>query len=136
MSRPLFIAAAVAAALCVPTAAAAWPFPPGYEAAYKAYLAALPPAAKQFSWLTKMDGVASEPQPLTLAGKPVIRVFACKAHDCADNRTTVFLSADHKQAPAVIKIKGVQTLIGGAGPAEAACVAKFDATGGTATSCP
>lgn len=123
-------------AAAAPAAAApASPFPPGYEAAYRAYLAALPANGRTLSWLTRLDGVAGQPQPLTIGGKPVVYLFACANHECDTNNANLFLLPDRRQVKGVVKIRGVRTMIGGAGPAELACVAKLDASGGAARAC-
>ena len=116
-------------------AAPASPFPSGYEAAYRAYLAALPASARALPWLTRLNGVASQPQPLTIGGARTVYLFACANHQCDTNNANIFLLPDRKQVRAVVRIKGVQTLIGGAGPRELACVAKLDANGGVASAC-
>jgi hypothetical protein len=123
------------AAVATVAAAQSTPFPKGYEAAYRAYVAALPPAGRKFPWLSRLEGVASLPRPFKLAGTPVVYLFSCKEHNCDTDQTNVFLLPDHKQVRAVIKINGVQTLIGGAGPREVACVKKIDASGGAAEAC-
>jgi len=127
----LGVAALGAAAMAQPAS----PFPPGYEQAYRAYIAALPPAGRSLDWLTRLKGVASQPADLTMGGLKLTYLFACKEHGCDANNVNVFLMPDRRQARAVIRINGVQTLIGGAGPAEVACVKKLDASGGTAATC-
>jgi hypothetical protein len=119
----------------VALAAPASPFPVGYGAAYKAYLAALPPKGRAMSWLAKLDGVGSAPRPLTMGGQTVVYLFGCKPHDCQSNNVNVFLLPDRKTVRAVVKIRDVQTSIGGAGPAELACVKTLDASGGVAPAC-
>ena len=116
-------------------AAPATPFPSGYEAAYRAYIAALPPSARTLPWLTRLNGVASQPQALTMGGSRIVYLFACANHQCDTNNANIFLLPDRKQVRAVVKIRGVRIPTGGAGPQELACVAKLDANGGVASAC-
>jgi hypothetical protein len=130
---------AAAAALWIGTGSAIAqsrsPFPPGYEAAYRAYLASLPPGTRQYGWLTKFDGVSSPPRPLQMKGKPVLYMFGCKNHACDTNNVNLFLFPDRKRVSAVVKLDGKQALVGTAGPQEIACVKALDASGGSATAC-
>ena len=96
---------------------------------------ALPAAAKSAAWLTKLNGVTSPPKTLTVAGKPTVYLFACKNHYCDTDNVNIFLSPDRKGFRAVLKIGGTQSLLGGAGAAELACVRKLDAAGGALDAC-
>ena len=129
----------VIAGLCVAassfSAAAASPFPPGYDAAYQAFSTALPAAGKNAAWLTKLNGVTSQPKKMTVQGKPVVHIFACKNHFCDTDNVNIFLAPDRKGFRAVLKIGGAQTLLGGAAAAEVACVRKLDAAGGVLDAC-
>ncbi|MDX3899228.1 MAG: hypothetical protein QHC40_01705 [Sphingobium sp.] len=111
------------------------PFPPAYDKAYAAYLTALPPDARKLGWLTRLDQVASPARPLKMGTITVLYLFGCKQHACDTDQANVFLLPDKTRVMAVIKLNGVQKLIGGAGPREAACVKKLDASGGVAPSC-
>jgi hypothetical protein len=121
--------------LAAPFAAEAAPFPPGYEQAYKAYLAALPPAERNTPWLAKLDGVAAQPRSLRIGVTQVTYLFACKPHECDTNQTNIFLLPDRDSVTAVVKFKGVQRLIGNAGPAHVACVKRLEANGGVGDRC-
>lgn len=138
MDRNLIRALTVLAALLACPAARAQPappaFPPGFEQAYRAYIAGLPPAGRSLSWLTRFDAVASQAAPLTMGGQTLTYLFACKAHACDTDNVNLFLLPDRKQARAVVRINGAQILTGGAGAAEVACVKKLDA-GGVASAC-
>ncbi len=111
------------------------PFPKGYEAAYAAYLAGLSPAERKMGWLTKLNEVASPARPLKMGATSVQYMFGCKGHACDTNQANIFLFPDRKKVMAVIKVNGVQKLIGGAGAKEVACVKKLDASGGAAEIC-
>ncbi|MBT2185985.1 Ivy family c-type lysozyme inhibitor [Sphingobium nicotianae] len=111
------------------------PFPKGYEAAYAAYLTALSPADRKLTWLTRLNQVASPARPLKMGATSVQYMFGCKAHACDTDQANVFLLPDRKKVMAVIKVGGVQKLIGGAGPKEVACVKTLDASGGAAPTC-
>ena len=124
-----------AAAFPLTSAAAASPFPDGHDAAYQAFVKALPAAAKGAPWLTKLNGVTAPPKALTVAGRPTIYVFACKNHFCDTDNVNIFLSPDRKSFGAVLKIGGTQSLLGGAGAAELARVRKLDAAGGALDAC-
>lgn len=65
----------------------------------------------------------------------MIYLFTCKPHACDRNQTNIFLYSDRKQFRAVIRVDGAQTLLGGAGPQEVACVKKLDGSGGVASAC-
>ena len=138
MNQIARLAPALGLAMLISPAAGAGPaspFPSGYEAAYRAYIAALPPSARALPWLTRLNGVASQPQPLSLGGTNTIYLFACANHQCDTNNANIFLLPDRKQVRAVVKIRGVRIPTGGAGPQELACVAKLDANGGVASAC-
>jgi len=124
-----------AAAFPVASATAATPFPQGYDAAYQAFVRALPPAGKKAVWLTKLSGVTSEPKAMTIRGKPAVYLFACKNHSCDTDNVNIFLAPDHKSFRAVLRMGGAQTLLGGAGTAEVSCVSKLEATGGALDAC-
>ena len=124
-----------AAGLPISSAMGATPFPTGYDAAYKSFLRALPAAGKNAGWLTKLNGVTSQPKPMKIGGKPVVYLFACKNHSCDTDNLNLFLAPDHKSFKAVLKIAGAQKLMGGAGAAEVACVRKLDAAGGALDAC-
>lgn len=62
-------------------------------------------------------------------------MFGCKGHSCDTDQANIFLMPDRKKVMAFIKIRGVQKLVGGAGPKEVACVKKLDASGGAAPAC-
>jgi len=111
------------------------PFPKGYGAAYTAYLAALSPADRKQSWLTRLNEVASPARPLKLGATRVQYMFGCKEHACDTDQANLFLFPDKKKVMAVIKVNGVQKLIGGAGAKEVACVKTLDASGGVAEVC-
>jgi hypothetical protein len=98
-------------------------------------MAALPADARKLTWLTRMNEVASPARPLKMGATTVQYLFACKGHNCDTDQVNVFLMPDRKKAMAVARIKGVQKLIGGAGPKEVACVKKLDASGGAAPAC-
>lgn len=115
--------------------ASAMPFPAGYEAAYRAFVNALPASARGSGWLTKFDGVSAPPRPLKLAGKPVQYLFACRNHYCDTDNVNIFLAPDRKHFRAVLELNGKRTLLGGAGPLEVACVRKLDESGGAAENC-
>jgi hypothetical protein len=97
-------------------------FPPGYEAAYRAYRASLTPAQRRIAWLD-FDGVISPPQPIQIGGRPALWTSSCKPHDCGDNIVIVFLP-DRQHAMSVVYMNGTGRpyLAGGAGPRELACV--------------
>lgn len=124
-----------AAGLPISAAMAAIPFPPGFDAAYKNFLRELPAAGKNAAWLTKLSGVTSQPKSMTVGGKPVVYLFACKNHSCDTDNLNLFLAPDHKSFKAVLMIEGAQTLMGGAGAVEVACVRKLDAAGGALDAC-
>lgn len=134
-ARLLVVSLVLAAASSADAAGPTSPFPAGYEKAYAAYLAALPATARKFTWLTKLDGVSSNPRPLRIGTTTVSYQFGCKPHYCDTDQANIFLLPDRKTAMAVIKINGMVKLIGGAGQKEVACVAKLDASGGAATAC-
>ncbi|MCE7796357.1 inhibitor of vertebrate lysozyme family protein [Sphingobium sufflavum] len=113
----------------------ATPFPPGYEKAYAAYIASLPTEARKLVWLVKLNQVSSQPRSLKLGATTVVYLFGCKSHYCDTDQANVFLLPDRKSALAVIKVNGVQRLVGGAGSREAACVVKLDASDGVASAC-
>lgn len=134
--RPARIVRLASAALVLPLAAAApTPFPNGYAAAYQAYLKSLPPAGRNAAWLTKLNGVTAPPASMTIGGKPTMYLFGCKNHFCDTDNVNIFLSPDRKSFRAVLKMGGKQVLLGGAGPAEVACVRKLDAAGGVLKAC-
>jgi len=111
------------------------PFPPGYEAAYRAYLASLPPGTGQYGWLTRFNGVSSPARSLMMKGKPVLYMFGCKNHECDTNNVNLFLFPDRKRVSAIVKLNGKQALVGTAGPQEIACVKTLDTSGGAAEAC-
>jgi hypothetical protein len=119
----------------VAAAKAPAPFPPGHDAAYKAYLASLPPPLRQVPWLARMKGVMSPGARIVVRGKPRIWISTCKPHDCFDNQAVIFLNPDRRHAPAVLRIGGVRRLVGGAGAAEAACVDALFESGWSVKSC-
>jgi len=126
----LLIGYSAAAAAAQPS-----PFPPGYDEAYRSFVAALPEDARAMPWLVRLNGVTSPPRDLVIGSKPVLYLFACKNHECDTNNANIFLAPDHRKVIAVVRINGVRALIGGAGRLEIACVAKLDASGGVATTC-
>ena len=111
------------------------PFPKGYGAAYTAYLAGLSPAERKLTWLTRLNEVASPARPLKMGATSVQYMFGCKDHACDTDQANIFLFPDKKKVMAVIKVNGVQKLIGGAGAKEVTCVKKLDASGGVAEAC-
>ena len=131
----LFTAAGLLAAAGAAIAARASPFPAGYDAAYRAFVATLSPKERQSTWLTELTGVTAPPSAMKFGGKPVTYLFACKNHSCDTDNVNIFLAADRKSFRAILKIGGKQRLLGGAGPAELACVRKLEASGGVATAC-
>jgi hypothetical protein len=137
MSRIMHVIVAAAAISIspAPVLAQASPFPAGYESAYRAYLASLPPGTRQFGWLTRFDGVSSPPRRLMMKGKPVMYMFGCKNHECDTNNVNLFLFPDRRTVTAIVKLNGKQSLVGTAGPNEIACVKTLDASGGAATAC-
>lgn len=144
MTRPFGAAAAVAAALAAISAGAgadAAGFDPyksfrtQWPTAYQSFVASLPAPARKVGWLARQDDIASPNQMLQVAGKPRIYVFACKSHACDTDQVHIFITPDQKQVASVVRIGGVQRLLGGAGPVELACVRKLDASGGQAASC-
>ena len=135
--RAISRAALVIAAGAIPLTglAAASPFPKGHDQAYQAFVAALPAAVKGAQWLTKLNGVTAPPAAMTIGGKPVTYLFACKNHYCETDNANIFLAPGGKSYKAVLKIGGKQHLLGGAGPAEIACVRKLNAAGGALQAC-
>ena len=131
---PSLLAVALAAFPLGPLSAAT-PFPAGYDAAYRAYVASLPPAGRGAVWLTRLEGVASEPRPMKLRGVPMVYLFSCKAHYCDTDQVNIFLAPDRKTFRAVLKMSGVERLLGGAGPAEGICVRRIQDSGGTLENC-
>ena len=66
---------------------------------------------------------------MTIGGRPTLYLFGCKNHFCATDNVNIFLAPDRRSFRAVLKIRGSQMLLGGAGPAEVACVPKLEAPG-------
>jgi hypothetical protein len=127
--------AAVALSLLASGATAASPFPSGYDAAYQAFIKALPAHARTAGWLTKLNGVTSQPKTITIAGKPALYLFACKNHSCDTDNVNIFLAPDHKSFRAILRLNGAQKLLGGAAAAEVSCVRRLDAAGGALEAC-
>ncbi|WP_426266948.1 hypothetical protein [Sphingomonas sp. LHG3443-2] len=134
--RPVRIVRLASAALVLPLVAAApSPFPAGYEASYQAYLKSLPPGGRSAAWLTRLNGVTAPPAPMPIGGKPTLYLFGCKNHFCDTDNVNIFLAPDRKSFRAVLKMRGSQMLLGGAGPSEVACVRKLEAAGGVLKAC-
>lgn len=114
---------------------ASTPFPDGYEVTYQAFVNELPATGKKATWLTKLNGVSSPPKTMSVRGKPMLYLFACKNHYCDTDNVNVFLAPDHKTYRAVLKMGGKQSLLGGAGAAELDCVRALDAVGGALDAC-
>jgi hypothetical protein len=117
------------------SAGAATPFPEGYGAAYQQFVRALPPKARDLTWLTKLTGVTSPPKTITIGGKPALYLFVCKNHSCDTDNANIFLGPDRRSFSVVLEIGGAQTLLGGAGALELACVRKLDVSGGAIDEC-
>lgn len=109
-------------------------FPQSYDAAYRGYLAGLPSTGRRLAWLTRLE-FGTSARPLAMTGQPVLYIFGCRQHHCDTDYANVFLFPDHKRVTAVVKIEGVEHLVGGVGPAERRCIAKLDETHGMAKSC-
>jgi hypothetical protein len=90
-ATPLFTAAGLLAAAGAAIAAQASPFPAGYDAAYRAFVATLSPQERQSTWLTKLTGVTAPPSAMKLRGKPVTYLFACKNHFCDTDNVNISL---------------------------------------------
>lgn len=136
MPSPLLMMfTAVFAAAPLSAAAATTPFPDGYDAAYRAFIAALPTLGKQTPWLTKLNSVSSLPREMTVAGKPILYLFACKDQSCDTENVNIFLGIDRKTFGAVLTMSGTQTLIGGAGKVEVTCVREIDENSGVLDAC-
>lgn len=125
----------IGAAIFPFSAMAATPFPAGYEAAYQAYARALKVAGETAPWLTQLNGVSSQPAMIRVGGRPMLYLFACRNHACDANNVNLFLAPDRKSFRAVLRTRGAQTLLGGAGAIELACVRKAEAAGGVMESC-
>jgi hypothetical protein len=133
--RKVWFAVALAMAGSAALAASTNWFPKTHEALYTGFIAGLPPAARHESWLVADDEMGSGEKSLSVHGTPVTYVFVCKDHACDTDYGHFFFYPGGTRFTAVIALAGKRSMIGGAGAAELACVAKLDATGGLAKSC-
>lgn len=110
-------------------------FPRGYMAAYRNYLAMLPLDRTIYTWADLEVANISPPIALRMNGKDVLHISGCQPHDCAANRTDIFLGSDRVTVKAILTVNGRQTRIGGAGPVEAKCLRKLADSGWMPTTC-
>jgi len=98
-----------------PAAAAAFPGPadlaaaPAFAAPYRKALGKL---AKEQDWLLALEGPSPDTQSVTVEGREYLVLQSCKAHDCADNNTTLFWNADKQLVYGKVRAAGKSTMIG------------------------
>jgi hypothetical protein len=98
-----------------PADAAALPGPaqlaaaPAFAAPYRKALGKL---AKEQDWLLALEGPSPETRSVTVDGREYWVLQSCKAHDCAENTTTLFWNAEKHLVYGKVRAAGKSTMIG------------------------
>jgi hypothetical protein len=83
------------------------------------YRKALGKLAKEQDWLLDLEGPSPDTRSVTVDGREYLVLQSCKAHDCADNNTTLFWNADKALVFGKVRAAGKSTMIGSPPPAVA-----------------
>jgi hypothetical protein len=94
---------------------------PAFAAPYRKALGKL---AKE-DWLLRLEGPAPESGMVTVAGTEYRLLHACKAHDCADNNTTLLWNAPKRLVYGKVRLAGRSALVGNPPPAVAKELGEF-----------
>jgi len=81
------------------------------------YRKALGKLAKEQDWLLALEGPAPDTRSVTVDGREYLVLQSCKAHDCAENNTTLFWNAEKNLVYGKVRAGGKSTMIGAPPPA-------------------